>query len=300
MTQPFTSQLGAIEETSVRNASSTVETVDSNSSLPHHQVSKDVNRPEVCTEQEQSQNKEMSDMVASQATNGASNSKLVDTFHMMASLLSKKDANLEKKKEKVKELKGRKEQVEGYLTEKEKKIERLEQETHDMRLKLAEGEWRCEKAQKVLEEKENKIAQLQDYVFQKDRELQEEKDEKQEKCGQLRDQLEQAQADLKLETAAKEKAEAKAKLAAVNERLKDLQEDVNKAAHDVTVTKEEYEKVKHVLQWTNDDLVEEEDELKTIIEWQRKRNTGIIYTILVLLSMTVVLAAVLLEVVRRK
>ena len=166
-----------------------------------------------------------------------------------------------------------------------------------MEVKLANEKWKHEKAEGILAEKEQKIKTLQDDVDQKDRELNEEKDDKQEKCGQLKEQLEQAHGYLKMETAAKEKAEAE--VAEVKNTLGDLQCDVDRASREVEIAREEREKIKHVLRWTDSDLLQEQDELRLISEWVEKRNRGIRYTILGLLSMTVILAGVLIEIIRR-
>ena len=225
------------------------------------------------------------------AANGSSSSfnyKIVDVLHQVTSLLTARETDLKKKNEKLKVLKERKENVEGYLTEKDDKITRLEEAAHAMEMKLAEEKWRRERAQSTLAEKENKIKQLQDYVYQKDRELQEEKDDKQEKCGQLRDQLEQAQANLKLETAAKEKVEAE--LEEANKNFQNHQEDVVKAMDVVKTEKSERKNIVHVLEWTDEDLK---------AEIERERHLGTRYTILILLTIAFVLFGILVEVSRR-
>ena len=95
---------------------------------------------------EQGHREDMSDFVTGKpsatngstplATNGSTNSKLVNILDRVTLMFCKSDAELEKKKGKFNELKGRKEEVESYLSEKEKEIERLESETHDASIKL--------------------------------------------------------------------------------------------------------------------------------------------------------------------
>ena len=296
-TQHFTSQLG--RESNTRNVppQTLVGTIGSSSS-PHQQVNREVKNPEVCVD-EQLQ-KGQSDIVTTQpslATNGSSDSssnKIVDILDKVTSLLLSREADMQRKKEKVKVLKERKEEVEGYLTEKNSKIEKMEAEAHTMEVRFAEEKWRRERAQEDLADRENKIKQLQENIYQMDMQLKEEKDNKEEKCAQLQEQLGKAQTSLRSETAGKEKAEAK--LEEANKRLKGSQEDVDKVNYEVKTTQKEREKIEHVLEWTQKDLMRaEEGEL----DWERKRRLGIQYTILFLLAMVFVLTGVLVEVIRR-
>ena len=241
---------------------------------------------------EQGHREDMSDCVTGKpsATNGSTslattNSKLVNILDRVTLMFCKSDAELEKKKGKFNELKGRKEEVESYLSEKEKEIARLESETHDASIKLTKEKRRREMAQDVVAEQQQKIEQLQQYVYQKNRELQEEKDDKQEKC----DRLKQAEDDLQKQTAAKERAENK--LSKANERLKELEEEAEKATCEVDTTYEEREKIKHVLQWTTRDLEEEKEEIDEVMGWIRTRNMAFRYTILGFLAVIVVLVA---------
>ena len=232
-TQRFTSQLGPESNVPPQTLVGTI----GSSSSPHQQVNREVQNPEVCVD-EQVQ-KGQSDMVTTQpylATNGSSDSssnKIVDVLHKVTSLLSTREAEIQRKKGKVKVLKGRKEELEGYLNEKKSKIKKLEDEAHTMEVKLAEEKWRRVKAQEYLADRENKIKRLQENIYQMDMQLKDEKDNKQEKCAELREHLEQAQASLRSETAAKEKAEAK--LGETNNQLRGSQEDVDKAAYEVMI-----------------------------------------------------------------
>ena len=124
----FTSQLEEkASNTRSEPQTTEVETVTS----VHQQVSKSESVTfynAIATEQDPSSG--ASDMVPCQpsvATNGSSNYKIVDVLHQVTSLLTTREVDLTRKKGKVKLLKGRNEEVEVYLIEKESKIKQLEQ-----------------------------------------------------------------------------------------------------------------------------------------------------------------------------
>ena len=296
-TQQFASQAGPSSEERHSQIDSPVDTIGplapatlQSTGQEKKDVTTSSNKPE------QGHREDMSDFVTGKpsatngsaplATNGSTNSKLVNILDRVTLMFYKSDAELEKKKGKFNELKGRKEEVESYLSEKEKEIERLESETHDASIKLTKEKRRREMAQEVVAEQQQKIEQFQQYVYQKNRELQEEKDDKQEKCERLK----QAEADLQKQTAAKERAENK--LSKANERLKKLEDEAEKATCEVDTTYEEREKIKHVLQWTTRDLEEEKEEIDEVMEWIRTRNVAFRYsTILGFLAVIVVLVS---------
>lgn len=217
----------------------------------------------------------------------------MDTLQQLTSLLTARDQDVRRKKEKVKELKCRKKTLESYLIEKDTKIGRLEADMQNMQISLYQEKMKQKEAQKILEEKEDKITELQGTVDKRELELQEEKENKKEKC----EQLEQVETSLTSATAAKEIAEAQ--LTGLSETLDSLQCQVDRAEREVEISRKEREKIIRVLEWTDDDLVEEEDELKEISELLVKRRIWIKYTILIFLFITVILAGALIEVWRR-
>ena len=193
---------------------------------------------------------------------------LLGSIPTLTTLLEKRESTLEKqdavvaaKKDKIKELKDRQKTVEGYLSDKEGKIQRMTGEAKQMETKLQEVKEKQEKAQEDLRNKQQRIEQLEGYVYQKDMELQQEKDDKHETCQQLREQLKQAHADLEEEKTAEQKSEKR--LSTGSKRMVHLQEDMEKANREVEITRREQEKIKTVLEWMQDDVNEE----------QRKRQT---------------------------
>ena len=202
--------------------------------------------------------------------------KLVNILDRISSSLLTRDSKLEKKRAKVSELKERQKELEGYLDENKVKMERLEEDIHDMKVKY-------ETAQQTVMEKEQKIEQLQDHVYQKDRELQEEKDEKQEKC----EELERAQASLRREITAKEEAESK----------------LEKAFEIVKAQQNLYRQLQHedprfrlVLQWTNNDLKEENDEIEEVLERQKI----VKWFLLSIIAVIVVVGATIIHIVMHR
>ena len=181
------------------------------------------------------------------------------------------DSRLDKKKEKIRDLKGRKTEVEGYLSDKEKKIERLEQEATEMQSKLEKEQMKREEAQDDLMKKANKIESHQGFIMQKDMELREMMEDRQDKCDKLvklEEELKKANAALDTEKAAK--ADTEQQLHEYSERFDDIQRGVKKAEDDVQTTREEKEKIKTVLKWTDEDLEEEQQEEDKIVELKCK------------------------------
>ena len=264
-----------------------VETISSDQQAPP-QSPTTPRDPVSCTstgEQEQNRGEQPSDMVINQAqlTTGAhptatdapsSTQSALDTLNRVARMLERRDSTVDKKKGKIKELKERQTELQGYLTENNKKIEQQKNEAEQTKSKL----------QETLENANQKINQLEDDVFQKDRELQQEKDDKNETCEQLREQLEQAHTEL-------EEAKSESERNLVEAQIQCLQDVVDRANSEACL---ERSKINDVLEWTEKDLVKEQDELQTILERQKKYT---ICTILVFISITVVLIALLVQVV---
>lgn len=231
------------------------------------------------SEQERSNGQRSSDMVTSRPRSESnlspgplSQKSFVEMLSSTLSLLTReKDektdmgCSLQKKKEKLQELKARKEKVEGFLTEKEEKISRLEGEARRMQSGLDEERTKREESQDALGKNERKIKWLEDDVYQKQRELEQEKEEKHEKCEELTElekQLQQAHIELEREKLAKDGTMEE--LGQASKRIEALQKDVAKANNEVEITLEEREKVRRVLAWTEGDLQEEKDEVNEL------------------------------------
>jgi hypothetical protein len=251
------------------------------------------------SKQEESQSHESSDMVASGpviAPSPPSHShklldKVLDLFKREKDEKSGMAANLEKKKEKMKVLKERKDKVEGYLSDKEKKIERLESEAKQMQLELDEERMK----RKNLDKKEKRLKRLEDDVFQKETQLRQEKEEKHEKCErvtELEEQLRQAHAELEKEKDAKE--DTKRELAQASERVRALQKDVKKASSEVGITEEEKKKIECVLEWMRRDLEEGKEEVEQLnCMLARQKEVMITYCSIMILLLAILAGLVL-------
>ena len=235
-------------------------------------------RCDSASEQEQHDGRRSSRMVTNSGAHGEQNSaepsssgstspKLLDLLSSSFSLLhrEKKEksdiaCSLEKKKIKLKELKARKERVEGFLVEKEEKLSRYEEEARKMQSELDGERAKQQESQDGLEKKEKKIKWLEDNIYQKETELKREKEEKLLKCERLTEletELQQTHDDLDKEKKAKE--DTVKELTHASRRIETLEKDIEKANSEVRVTGEEREKVKSVLKWTEQDLEEEKE-----------------------------------------
>ena len=253
------------------------------------------------SKQEESQiSHESSDMVASGpviATSPRSDSshklldKVLDLFKREKDEKTGMATNLEKKREKMKVLKERKDTVEGYLSDKEKKIERLESGAKQMQLELDEERMK----RKNLEKKEKRLKRLEDDVFQKETQLRQEKEEKHEKCErvtELEEQLRQAHAELEKEKDAKE--DTKRELAQASERVRALQKDVKKANNEVGITEEEKKKIECVLDWMRRDLEEGKEEVEQLnCMLARQKEVMITYCSIMILLLAILAGLVL-------
>ena len=232
------------------------------------------------SEQEQNPGEKPSDMVTSKPAIAAAQVNTTPTTPTLAliqfgseliSMLKQRDATVTRKKDKIEELKHRQTTVEGYLSGKDAKIQRMSKEAEEMESKLKEERKKKEAGEEDLRNKQKRIEQLEGYVYQKNMELQQEKDDKHETCQQLREQLKQAEEGISMAA----------------QRILHLQEDADKTYREVEITHGEREKIITVLTWMRADLAEEQ-------ERQRKYTKC---TILVLLSIIFILFAIVVEVV---
>ena len=226
------------------------------------------------SKQEESQSRQSSDLVTSGSAiapipHSQSSTNIVDKFlNLLKREKDEKDDmahNLEKKKEKIKVLNERRATVEGYLFEKERKIERLEGEAKQMQFALDEERKKRQESEKALKRNERRVECLQDDVYQKETQLKQEKEEKHEKCEkvtELEEQLMLAHTELGKEKEAKDST--KHELDQASKRVTTLQKDVEKANKEVSITEEEKKKIERVLEWMKGDLEDEKEEVKQL------------------------------------
>ena len=244
-----------------------------------------------------------SDLVASQSVTQPMTPKTPDILNTILSLFSREKeektdmaCRLKIKKEKVKELKQRKDEVEGFLTEKKEKISRMEEEANKVQGELDVQKKRLRDSEEDLKQKESNMSRLRDDVSHKETELKREKEEKKEKQEQmsvLEDQLKHAKSDLEKERGVKDSA--KKELEEASNRIEALQTDVEKANRDVKVTCEEREKIERVLEWTEDDLDEEKDEVKELTRMLTRQREILTTYRCILVFLIAILAGLLLH-----
>ena len=181
------------------------------------------------------------------------------------------DSRLDKKKEKIQDLKERKSEVEEYLSDKEKKIKGLEREATELQSKLETERMKREEAQDALVKKANKIESLQGFIMQKDMELRrmmEDRQEEHDKLAELEKELKKAKAALEAEKAAKADTEQQFREYSVS--FDDIQRGVERLKT-MQTTREEKETIMNtVLKWTYEDLEEEQEEEDEIAELKCK------------------------------
>ena len=158
---------------------------------------------------------------------------------------------------KVRELLDRNNKAARLMAEKDRQIQALGGEANDMQKRLRAEQKESRKVKGGLAERDKKISELEDDIQQRDKELEQVKDNQQ-KLTEVRKQLLQAREKLADETRMKNEMEQK--LARTSKRIKHLETDLKKANTNVDETLKERECLENIVQWTKDDVEEEDEE----------------------------------------
>ena len=158
---------------------------------------------------------------------------------------------------KVRELLDRNNKAGWLVVEKDRQIQALGGEAKDMQKRLTAEQKESRKVKGGLAERDKKISELEDDIQQRDKELEQVKDNQQ-KLTEVREQLLQARGKLADETRMKNEMEQK--LARTSKRIKHLETDLKKANTNVDETLKERECLENIVQWTKDDVEEEDEE----------------------------------------
>ena len=162
--------------------------------------------------------------------------------------MDKLAANNDKK---VRELRDR------LMAEKDRQIQALKGEAKDMQKRLTAEQEESKQVREGLAEKDKKISELEDDIQQRDKELEQVKDNQQ-KLTEVWEQL--LQAKDKLLDEMRMKYEMEQKLALASKRIEYLETDLKKANTNVDETLKEREYLENIVQWTKDDVEEEDEE----------------------------------------
>ena len=158
---------------------------------------------------------------------------------------------------KVRELLDRNNKAGWLVVEKDRQIQALGGEAKDMQKRLTAEQKESRKVKGGLAERDKRISGLEYDIQQRDKELEQVKDNQQ-KLTEVREQLLQARGKLADETRMKNEMEQK--LARTSKRIEHLETDLKKAKTNVKETLKERECLENIVQWTKDDVEEEDEE----------------------------------------
>lgn len=193
-----------------------------------------------------------------------------------ASLQKEKMERIAKKKQKIQELKNRAKEREAYIQKMEYEIKKLEEELCEARDALEDQK---KLAEKVIASKESEICTLQKNISQKEMELKE-PDEKREQC----DQLASAEPEHKVARPHQQSHQANVDLEnekKTNEQFEEASQHIMNLRKNISTAHDEIGCLEEMVEWAEDNLVQEEEEIEIVEEMMRGKMILRVYRVVV-------------------